>query len=151
MRPSDLTHEHMELCRYGIPGPFLRPEDAPPPNVVYRIYDADGVLIYVGRSVSPFTRLTAHERTKLWFYLAASVTLEHFDSERDANVAERDAIANEQPLYNVMHSTVRSVPYSYGPDHRWPRSWRELCEQANRDAETVWLLANFPAPLEKAS
>lgn len=79
------------------------------PAVVYRLYDDAGELLYVGCSVTPFSRLrehASHGRSHVWWADVASVTLEHFKSRPEAILAERKAIAAEAPKYNV---------YSGGP------------------------------------
>lgn len=69
------------------------------PNVLYRHFDADGVLLYVGVSVKVLTRVNQH-RGSDWFKRIAKITLEHHESRKSALDAERLAISNEGPLFN---------------------------------------------------
>lgn len=73
--------------------------------ILYRWWDADGNLLYVGKSVSVFARITAHRRNSAFFREAAAMTLERFDFPESLSAAEVAAIRKEMPLYNVQHST----------------------------------------------
>lgn len=71
---------------------------------LYRLFDEDGVLLYVGCSTRPFARFVqhaSHGRTTNWWHEVASVTFEHFDARRPALAAEKVAIEQEAPRYNV--------------------------------------------------
>jgi hypothetical protein len=70
------------------------------PATVYRLFDADDRLLYVGRSISFLTRLSNHE-TKPWWRASVRVTLEHFDSVEEAASGEARAIASESPVHNI--------------------------------------------------
>jgi excinuclease UvrABC nuclease subunit len=68
-------------------------------KTVYRLYDDDGHLLYVGCSLNALTRITKHHH-KRWFRRIASVTCEHFTNPDQARRVECAAIANEHPRYN---------------------------------------------------
>lgn len=67
---------------------------------VYRAYDAEERLLYVGISMNLDGRLTKHRRTA-WWPLVAEITVQWFDGRELAKSAERAAILNENPLYNI--------------------------------------------------
>ena len=67
---------------------------------VYRTYDHDGTLLYVGISMNPDGRLYQH-RKSAWWPLVDEVTIQWFDGREAAKAAERRAIDDEEPLYNV--------------------------------------------------
>lgn len=67
---------------------------------LYRYFDADGVLLYVGISVSALVRLRRHKREAAWFDKAATIKIERFRNRWNAAVAEYLAIKNEKPLHN---------------------------------------------------
>lgn len=67
---------------------------------VYRLFGADGELLYVGSSNSVPDRLSVH-RSKPWGGDIASWRVETFPSRRDALAAEAKAIGDEGPLHNV--------------------------------------------------
>lgn len=76
---------------------------------VYRFFDADGDLLYIGRTASMGVRLAEHAstngRSSHWFKKARTIKVEHFDSTTAAFHAEREAIRAEHPRFNVKHNT----------------------------------------------
>ncbi|MCX5431888.1 GntR family transcriptional regulator [Streptomyces sp. NBC_00257] len=71
---------------------------------VYRLYDADGTLLYVGMSGDPTKRFLGHRADKPWWPEVHAHTLQWFNSRGDASAAERDAITGERPRYNKAHN-----------------------------------------------
>jgi predicted GIY-YIG superfamily endonuclease len=67
---------------------------------LYRHFDKDGKLLYVGISISVIQRLSQHRRSR-WFGEIASITIEKFPSRRDAARAEMVAIRKECPRFNI--------------------------------------------------
>ena len=70
------------------------------PTCVYRFYDAEGVLLYVGLTMRFKERLSAHKRRD-WWHLVSRCDVEWFDGREPAKTAEREAIATEDPTYNI--------------------------------------------------
>jgi hypothetical protein len=70
---------------------------------LYRHWDKNGRLLYIGESVSIMARLAGHRSTAHWFEDIANVTFEWFPDKRSAVEAEAAAIVAEQPLHNVAH------------------------------------------------
>lgn len=68
---------------------------------LYRYFNADSVLLYVGITRSISKRHSAHEQHSLWFTEHTKMTVEVFPSQHEAAIAEIRAIANEKPKYNV--------------------------------------------------
>ena len=71
-------------------------------HAVYRMFDGDKNLLYVGKTGHGARRLNEHSE-KISFPLVATITLEWHASAADACVAERAAIRAERPQYNVRH------------------------------------------------
>ncbi|MFD7554127.1 GIY-YIG nuclease family protein [Streptomyces sp. NPDC059835] len=69
-------------------------------TALYRVFDSDDRLLYVGISNYPATRLDAHRRGAPWGSEMARHTLEEFPTRRQAAFAESEAINIERPLYN---------------------------------------------------
>jgi predicted GIY-YIG superfamily endonuclease len=69
---------------------------------LYRHFDKDGQLLYVGISLSAMTRISQHRESSPWFDLINNITLEKFASRKAALRAETDAIQIEKPLYNIQ-------------------------------------------------
>jgi len=74
------------------------------PTCLYRHYDKDDRLLYIGISLSAYARLSQHKEHSEWAKTAVKMTTEYFDNKSDALNAERAAIVNEKPLFNVVHS-----------------------------------------------
>lgn len=76
---------------------------------VYRLYDTEDQLLYVGLTANPSKRWTEHATSKSWWGQVARKDIEWFDSRADAARAELTAIEEEEPLHNVQH-TLGNVP-----------------------------------------
>jgi hypothetical protein len=72
-------------------------------TALYRHWDADGELLYVGISLSAVGRLAQHRASAPWFVDIANVTIEWFDTRAEAQAAEIEAITLEHPLHNKAH------------------------------------------------
>lgn len=72
--------------------------------VLYRVFDKQGSLLYVGATTNPATRIADHQRHQPWWDDASSITMEHFDTPESLVAAETSAIAQEAPRYNVVYS-----------------------------------------------
>jgi hypothetical protein len=70
--------------------------------MLYRCYDADDRLLYVGITESPGRRHARHRDDKAWWPEVAYVEWEFFETIGAAVDAERDAIENESPLHNKI-------------------------------------------------
>ena len=72
-------------------------------TALYRFFDAQGLLLYVGISKDPQTRFGSHALTKkaTWWPLVASRSIEWFDDRPSAAAAEIQAIRDESPIYNL--------------------------------------------------
>jgi predicted GIY-YIG superfamily endonuclease len=67
---------------------------------VYRLFDAEDRLLYVGCSDCVECRLDQHRLSKRWFGDIARHTVDEFPTRREALAAERVAIQTETPLHN---------------------------------------------------
>ena len=82
--------------------------------VVYRIFDASGVLLYIGRTVSGRMRARwkAHRKTQPWWPEVKRIDLAFYDSWREAFLEERRAILAEHPRHNKERfQVVAPAPY----------------------------------------
>jgi hypothetical protein len=75
-------------------------------HCLYRHFDADGVLLYVGITLSIGVRTSAHRRGAPWFRDVARIEVAHFTSRADCALAERVAIHTEKPLHNRSRANV---------------------------------------------
>jgi hypothetical protein len=67
---------------------------------LYRCYDAEGRLLYIGISLNPLQRTDSHSHTSRWFHLVVDIKVKRYWTRGVAIAAERDAIIAERPLYN---------------------------------------------------
>lgn len=80
----------------------LRPRSSSGGKIVYRFFDADGVLLYVGCSTNLAARMVAHSNQKDWWSIVAKAEFQHFADSLEGYRAEQEAIRTERPLYNVQ-------------------------------------------------
>jgi predicted GIY-YIG superfamily endonuclease len=69
------------------------------PGFVYRYFDASGRLLYVGCTTNMARRAVKH-RYERWFKFHTSVTVERYETLRQAIAAETLAIKTENAVYN---------------------------------------------------
>lgn len=67
---------------------------------VYRHYDAEGLLLYVGISIDPDTRQKQHRDGANWWRFSSTCDVDWYLTESDAAAAERKAIVHEAPIFN---------------------------------------------------
>lgn len=75
-------------------------------TALYRHYDANDVLLYVGISNDPDQRFILHAYTARWYDCSARCDVEWHTDRPAALSAERDAIRSERPLFNLSGSIV---------------------------------------------
>lgn len=75
-------------------------------TAVYRHYDKEGTLLYVGCSVDPTFRFVLHAYTAAWHSYSAKCDVEWYHNRADALRAERAAIESEDPIFNVRDSRL---------------------------------------------
>ena len=55
---------------------------------LYRYFDKDNNLLYVGISFSAAVRASEHRRTSAWYSSAVKMTMENFDTRKECELAE---------------------------------------------------------------
>lgn len=76
---------------------------------LYRFYDAQDRLLYIGISLNAAQRASQHKAKKSWWtdVRRMEVTPLGTITRSDAEQIERAAIQDEQPLHNIVHNTSR--------------------------------------------
>ena len=78
------------------------------PQHLYRHFDANDNLLYVGVSLSAFTRLSQHKSNSHWFDEIVRVDIQKYPNRQQVLLAEIEAIQKENPRYNLQrHSKVK--------------------------------------------
>lgn len=74
------------------------------PTALYRKYDSNGVLLYVGISMDLQNRDTVHGALSPWAKHVMSTSVEWMPDRASALAAETRAIADEDPIFNLSKS-----------------------------------------------
>jgi predicted GIY-YIG superfamily endonuclease len=97
-------------------------------HALYRAFDRNDVLLYVGITNNPRGRMHAHMRSQHWARHIKYITFEHFSTREKLKAAERSAISTEFPAYNRTyanpvepHSLQDVVDAGLAPSERWLR------------------------------
>jgi hypothetical protein len=88
-------------------------------HALYRIFDADNELLYVGITNNPTGRMMDHLRSQWWAPRITQITFEHFGDRGELKTAERRAITTEGPVYNVAHAREWSQDIEDDTDAGW--------------------------------
>jgi predicted GIY-YIG superfamily endonuclease len=72
-------------------------------TAVYRLFDADDVLLYIGISKNFGQRWHQHAATQPWWPEVQRQAIEWHPGRPQALAAETSAIREERPRYNVVH------------------------------------------------
>lgn len=71
------------------------------PSWLYRLYDTEGRLLYVGISLRPDTRVMVHRSRQPWGKQIATYTAAEYPNREAAKAAERWAIHHQNPIHNL--------------------------------------------------
>lgn len=83
------------------------------PTDLYRHFDSNGTLLYVGISLSTLNRLGQHKDNSRWYNSISNITIEKFNTREEALLAEKNSIINERPYYNTIHNRFKTFIVSY--------------------------------------
>lgn len=74
------------------------------PHFLYRVFDDEHALLYVGCTVDPQRRFAEHRSRAPWFARADHVEWEAHPNRIAARRAERETIRREEPEHNLVES-----------------------------------------------
>jgi hypothetical protein len=113
-------------------------------NAVYRFYDLDDHLLYVGVTWNPSLRFEQHRAEKHWFGHVARADVEWYPTRAIAEDEEARAIWLEAPVHNVAQPLSRDQRIVRGAMELEP-ALRALWISYRR-AETSWddVVARLP-------
>lgn len=101
-------------------------------TALYRLYGADGELLYVGISGWLDKRMGGHGAAQPWWKEVHHATVLWYETRVDADQAETEAIQGEHPKYNI--AKAKSFRSRKAQDGKRPGG-RVLKE----DAEGLWV------------
>jgi predicted GIY-YIG superfamily endonuclease len=92
------------------------------PEALYRWFDWDEKLLYIGITNNVADRQESHSKRSSWGRFAARCAIERFPTRADVEAMERNAIRCEKPLFNHVHNDTfearqRLVEYLVGHGH----------------------------------
>ncbi|MBJ7591525.1 GIY-YIG nuclease family protein [Aeromonas veronii] len=87
---------------------------------LYRHFDGEGRLLYIGVSLSAARRLSQHMYKSEWAADITDIKVERFPTRQEALDAERNAIINEKPIWNIVY---RKSELSVKPVKNKRRKW----------------------------
>ncbi|MBO7642609.1 MAG: excinuclease ABC subunit UvrC [Alphaproteobacteria bacterium] len=103
-------------------------ENAPRSPGVYKMYDADGLLLYVGKAKNLHARLKQYiDISKLELHkqvmrtLVTRVDWEIVPTESDALIREQELIKTQKPKYNIMLTDGKMYPMIALTNSKYPR------------------------------
>lgn len=87
-------------------------------HILYRLYDDSNELLYIGITKELQQRLKDHSCHKVWWSEVSLVKVEEHSCRTVLSRAERKAIQNENPKYNVQrfYDEIHDVPQGFS-DH----------------------------------
>lgn len=93
-------------------------------TALYRLYAADGTLLYIGVTDKLSRRFWQHRREKRWWPEVDGMRLAWYDNHAEAEEAERAAIRGEEPVHNIRstprHGEVMAEAQKRQAGHRYP-------------------------------
>lgn len=105
--------------------PFLKTLTQKPG--VYRMYDSEGVLLYVGKAKNLKNRVSSYfsasgltTKTLALVARIASIEITITGSETEALLLEQNLIKQNKPPYNILLKDDKSYPYIYRSSHEYP-------------------------------
>lgn len=98
------------------------------PIALYRLYDVEGTLLYVGISTNPKARFIQHALYKSWWPSVDRTSVSWLEVTRQEALAiEAAAIRDEEPVHNGKHNG-RIAPFSADT---WPMIDAPVRQKAN--------------------
>lgn len=93
---------------------------------VYRMYDTEGALLYVGKAKNLKNRLSSYftsalnNKTQALVARINSIEVSITSSETEALILEHNLIKENKPPYNILLKDDKSYPYIFLSDHAFP-------------------------------
>ncbi|MFJ6729416.1 GIY-YIG nuclease family protein [Streptomyces sp. NPDC091281] len=107
-------------------------------TALYRLYDADDRLLYVGITSNPKTRWGRHARDKHWWPEVARKAIEWFETRKSAERVEKIEVEEQHPKYNRTFNGTRRRELQNEDARREGR-----VQPAHREAIPEWVYRSW--------
>lgn len=115
-------------------------------TAIYRHYDKDDRLLYLGISKEPFVRMHAHQQVATWVDDVARMTIEWVETRERAFELEKQYIIAELPLWNGTHNPRNAKPTKAKPQVQ-TKTAAPAKEKVKHFPISLWMSANDKAGL----
>ena len=109
------------------------------PTSVYRYYDINGLLLYVGITSRGLSRNREHNTTKEWWHYVIRQDVDHYPTRAEALSVENSLIGLYRPPFNTQHNPSQKEDreaylafVATGGGHAPHFSFRELFKKQGR-------------------
>ncbi|MEU9706528.1 GntR family transcriptional regulator [Streptomyces sp. NPDC047981] len=115
---------------------------------MYRLYDAEERLLYVGITMALKQRFADHQRQKFWWHLVQRRDVRWYDDRAAAEAVEAEAIRTESPKYD---GTSRIADWVHAR-HLRPKDpfWRPVAESVLARIQDGTYPVGSPLPSPRA-
>lgn len=115
---------------------------APITYYLYRQYDSDGTLLYIGITKDNIKRQKEHMCSTPWAKKIARVEVEELPSQAAALAAEKAAIVSEKPIFNIVNIEIMRV-ISEKPEADRKRDERERMRAKGYILRQIWIMPSW--------
>jgi len=124
-------------------------------TALYRHFDANGSLLYVGRTADFSVRTAEHQRIADWWPLVRCTSIDWMDADA-AVAAETLAIQTERPSHNDIHRPkadriLAQMPATRGASQTTPAEWKRLADAGYSPTEAASITGKTPAAARKVA
>lgn len=117
------------------------------PHALYRHYDKDGRLLYVGITNDPGQRWEQHQG-KNWWHHVDTTKIERYPDRAAVESAETAAIKAERPWWNITHND--SMLRYRSKCGKAADKFEELCAELNVTIDDVLFEMRFSAEIKES-
>ena len=94
-------------------------------TAVYRHFDSEGVLLYVGASACPACRMAGHTSASCWAQSIARIDVEWFNTREEALQFERKEIMRLKPKHNAEWKPRVPTKWVANQGHVFIEKWMD--------------------------
>lgn len=109
-------------------GPMIN-RTAPDEVALYRFFDSEEHLLYIGVADEPLTRWSSHAKREWWPDVSAFEVIWH-PTRKAAEAAERAAILAEKPLHNYVFNAVQFRWQQFPGERLHALAWEHFGEES---------------------